>query len=73
MLIQNFEWFLKGTNENGQKIEMTLDSKTVQRLINMLYAQSPDTTGMCETCNNFNQCFEKIFDANCTQYEEIKA
>ena len=50
MLIKNFEWFLKGTNEKGQKIEMTLDRKAVQRLFNMLYLQSPDATGLCDTC-----------------------
>lgn len=33
MLTQQFEWFLNGTNQNDQKIEITLDSETVQRII----------------------------------------
>lgn len=70
MLIKNFEWFLKGTNEKGQKIEMTLDRKAVQRLFNMLYLQSPDATGLCDTCKGFNECIEKLVETNCTHYTE---
>lgn len=70
MLIKNFEWFLKGTNAKGQEIEMTLDSETVQRLFDMLYLQSPDTTGLCDTCKDFNECIEKLMETSCTNYTE---
>ena len=70
MLVTQFEWFLKGTNDDGQRIEMTLDNETVKRLIHIIYQQAPDDKGICETCKQFDLCIAKIHESNCTHYEE---
>ena len=68
MLTQQFEWFLNGTNQNAQKIEITLDSETVQRIINFMYQQHPDEKGICETCKHFEQCITKLYESDCSEY-----
>ena len=68
MLITNFNWFLKGTNEKGQKIEISLNQETTNNIISNLYNQAPDTTGICETCQNFQSCITKLFESDCPEY-----
>ena len=69
MLTQQFEWFLNGTNEKDQKIKITLDNETVQRLINFMYQQNPNDKGICETCQHFAKCITKLYESDCPEYQ----